>query len=175
MEQQPVICPWCDSEIVWDEEFGPEEYCPHCDNELKGYRSVSLNLGRNGESDGIEFEDDEETSGFTDDEQEGYRNTDLTLLALEEKVERILNGQEEVPECPSCREYMLESGRQTITAEHGYEASVPEALGTSVLPTPFQLVWYVCPACCQMQNRLSMKDRDEMMKRLSGESGGASD
>src|SRR4051812_7357694 len=41
-DQQTAICPWCQTEIVWDEELGPEEQCPHCLNELGDYRSVAL-------------------------------------------------------------------------------------------------------------------------------------
>ncbi len=41
---ESTVCPWCQTEIVWDEELGPEKHCPHCDNELEGYRTISLNL-----------------------------------------------------------------------------------------------------------------------------------
>lgn len=38
------VCPWCHSEIVWDEEIGPEEHCPHCSNELSGYRTLQVGI-----------------------------------------------------------------------------------------------------------------------------------
>ena len=37
-----LMCPWCATEIIWDEELGPEPNCPHCENELGGYRTLSL-------------------------------------------------------------------------------------------------------------------------------------
>ncbi|EXX88342.1 hypothetical protein CH50_03625, partial [Paenibacillus darwinianus] len=42
--EEHTVCPWCDTEIVWDEELGPEEYCPHCENDLKAYRTVSFSI-----------------------------------------------------------------------------------------------------------------------------------
>jgi hypothetical protein len=38
------ICPWCDTEFIWDPEIGPENQCPYCENELSDYRSVFVNL-----------------------------------------------------------------------------------------------------------------------------------
>lgn len=40
------ICPWCQTEIVWDEEIGPEETCPYCLNELGEYRTLQIELNR---------------------------------------------------------------------------------------------------------------------------------
>ena len=66
---EPTVCPWCHTEIVWDEELGPEEECPYCHNELKGYRTLNINIGdeENNESeediyDMDEVEDDEQTT-----------------------------------------------------------------------------------------------------------------
>ncbi|GGF99415.1 hypothetical protein GCM10010916_15880 [Paenibacillus abyssi] len=167
MDQQTTICPWCHTEIVWDEELGPEEYCPHCENELKGYRTLSLNV------DNDEDEDEEMNDGepdmnlYSSGQEEGFRSTNRSMLALEETVERILDQQEEVPECPSCREYMLETGRQTMSKEEGYEPTAHEHIGDALLPVPFQVIWYVCPTCFQMQNRLRFNDREELLRRLS--------
>lgn len=36
-----TICPWCNMEIIWDEELGPEEECPYCHNDLKGYSDIA--------------------------------------------------------------------------------------------------------------------------------------
>jgi len=43
-DHETQVCPWCQTEIVWDPEIGPEEVCPHCLNELGDYRSVSLKV-----------------------------------------------------------------------------------------------------------------------------------
>lgn len=42
--EEKQICPWCQTEIVWDPEIGPEAECPHCLNELGDYRSISLTV-----------------------------------------------------------------------------------------------------------------------------------
>jgi predicted amidophosphoribosyltransferase len=39
-----VICPWCQSEIPQEEGAEPEQYCPVCENELGGYRTVTFGL-----------------------------------------------------------------------------------------------------------------------------------
>lgn len=49
-----TICPWCDSEIVWDPEFGPEELCPHCHNELNGYRTLNIALDEDEDEEYVE-------------------------------------------------------------------------------------------------------------------------
>lgn len=42
-----AVCPWCQTEIVWDEELGPEEVCPYCENELGDYRTIDVELEQN--------------------------------------------------------------------------------------------------------------------------------
>ncbi|HUC91765.1 MAG TPA: hypothetical protein VMS09_07030 [Paenibacillus sp.] len=173
--EKHAVCPWCDTEIVWDEELGPEEFCPHCENDLKAYRTVSFSVdndggeaveGRRAEAAGIPGG---RRGAPMDDELDGYRHTSSRLLLLEEKLERILDGQEEVPECPECREFMVQAGTQTI-ADERYRPTLHEAVGQPLLPGPFQLVWYVCPSCFHTQNRLSSNDRDGFLKRLGADS-----
>jgi hypothetical protein len=168
--EEPIICQWCHTEIVWDEELGPEAFCPHCDNELDGYRTISFSVDNDSDAEEEPMDQDEsdtdEASGISQLDPDGYRHTNPGMLALEEKMEAILDLQEEVPECPVCREYMLELGKQTVAAE-GWQSTVHEPLGHPLLQAPFRMVWYVCPSCYHMQNRLSADDREALLDRLS--------
>lgn len=65
---EPTVCPWCQSEIVWDEELGPEEHCPHCANELKGYRTLNIDL--NDDEEYTEHSDEEAYEASEEEEQE---------------------------------------------------------------------------------------------------------
>ena len=42
----------------WDEELGPEQHCPHCGNELSGYRTLKLGVDDEDEADEVEEEED---------------------------------------------------------------------------------------------------------------------
>jgi len=163
---EATICPWCQTEIVWDEELGPEPYCPHCDNELTGYRTISLDV--DGPDNGDEADAEEDRGRRTVDDGDGFRRADARLMSIGDKVDRIVDGQEEAPECPLCRTYMMEAGSQPGGGE-GYEPSVPETLGKAFLPGPFRVVWFVCPSCFTVQQRLSEQDRHFMLKRLAEE------
>ena len=88
-QNQNQICPWCQTEIVWDDEIGPESVCPHCLNELTEYRTVHVRRDAS-----IAFEEE------PNDEWNRY-----TLAA-----ERFLDTQEEALECPHCQEYMVFAG-----------------------------------------------------------------
>ena len=46
---EEIVCPWCQTEIVWDPEIGPEDECPHCFNELNDYRSIDLKVKQTGQ------------------------------------------------------------------------------------------------------------------------------
>ena len=171
-----TICPWCDTEIVWDEEFGPEETCPHCSNELKGYRTLSLS--------NVEVEDElveeEEPEEVTNDDDlwgevdkegivpifntlEQFRD-DHDLSRYEASVSAILAEQEEAPECTQCHELMLLSGTQAI---NDFTPSSPSTLGAPVLKSPFSLNVYVCPSCFNVQQSLSPQDRVQFVRNLS--------
>lgn len=82
------ICPWCQTEITWDEEIGPETICPHCANELGNYRTLNVDLA----ADEDEL-DDEETELLEELEQQGV---------------------EEGSECSWCGETTVRVGEQTI-------------------------------------------------------------
>ncbi|MBM7566787.1 hypothetical protein [Paenibacillus sacheonensis] len=168
-EQQdgPVICPWCQSEIVWDEEIGPERECPHCENELSGYRTLQFDM------DGSEEDEPEEDEAATD-AWEADGSPDLTdfveygseRLAMTGAVERLLEDQLEAPECPSCRELMLEAGTHVVKGDQ-FQPRIPAALGLPILEKPFSLVLYVCPSCFHTENRLSVKDQEHLVSRLA--------
>ncbi|RCW41807.1 hypothetical protein [Paenibacillus prosopidis] len=171
-----VICPWCLTEIVWDEELGPEELCPHCGSELSNYRSVQLGLESDEQQEDLEEEYEEEAHEEEDYEStdhkrwleqgEGYRSGSIARIAVESTVQRIVDDQEEAPECPACREYMIKAGIQTIGDQHFTPAIAP-AIGGPVLTAPFQIEMYVCPACFNTSSLLSQRDREQMLERLT--------
>lgn len=199
MEEQ-VVCPWCLTEIVWDEEIGPEQHCPHCSNELSAYRTIELGYdedeveedeyeqavqaarasdarkdARQGQESNEADEEDAEEEAYDDDDSdhkswlkkgEGYRSADSARFAVEETVQRILDDQFEVPECPSCRSYMLEAGEQVIN-EPQFQPKISPSLGAPVLTTPFKINLYVCPSCYQTSTMLSHEDRTRLLERLT--------
>lgn len=187
--EQNQICPWCLTEIVWDEEIGPESHCPHCENELGGYRTMRVGLGAEDEADAAggndaddwldeeeldeqELDEQEEDAGggWMDADSEGFRGASRSSLAAEGAIQRIIDEQGEVPECPVCREYMLEAGEQSVGGEQ-FRPAVPPSLGIPVVPNPFRLIWYICPSCYHTSSQLSHKDREEMLRRLAGKNG----
>jgi glutaredoxin len=202
--EEHLICPWCLTEIVWDEEIGPETHCPHCDNELSAYRTIELGYDedeveadehersvqalkindtrraakQNGEFEQDEWSEDEaaeeEEDDYSDDpnhkrwleQGDGYRSADTARFAVEETIQRVLDDQEEIPECPVCRSYMIEAGVQTV-GDQQFEPRIAPSLGGHVLTTPFKLSLYVCPACYHTSSLLSLADREQMTKRLT--------
>ncbi|MEK3881834.1 hypothetical protein [Paenibacillus sp. PL2-23] len=176
--QDKQICQWCLTEIIWDEEIGPETHCPHCENELGGYRS--LQIGMNGDEgdddssasqhqdaseDDEDWLDEDEEQDERYSEEEGFRGGSRSRLAAEGVIQRILDEQLEAPECPACREYMLDAGLQTI--DSGFRPTESKAIGIPIVPNPFRIVWYVCPACYHTSSFLSLNDREEMLNRLA--------
>ncbi|WP_239614892.1 hypothetical protein [Cohnella mopanensis] len=170
-----VICPWCQSEIIQEEGQEPEKYCPVCDNELEGYRTLKLNIGGSEDEDDDEEELDEDSAWTSPDEadediswveEEALIESDDELIQFEETVELLLNEQELVPECPLCREYMIEAGEQRVAADQ-FRPHVTEALGDAVLEAPFSLTLYVCPSCFTTQSFLGDSHRQQVVRRLS--------
>lgn len=175
---ETTVCPWCHTEIVWDEEFGPEENCPHCNNELNGYRTVTVGI------DGIEEEEEEvvdepKQEVINDDDLWGdvdkdsvvpIYNTlnqfgdDYDLNKYEERVSGILAIQEEAPECTQCHELTILAGKQLVS---NFEPSAPATLGGPVLTSPFSLNMYVCPSCFHVQHSLAHEDRIQLVRNLS--------
>ncbi|MDN4069570.1 hypothetical protein NYE70_00050 [Paenibacillus sp. FSL R5-0407] len=173
---ETTICPWCQTEIVWDEELGPEEECPYCHNELKGYRTLNISLGEEDELEEDEdLEAEEEGLGLWEEDDESHLNairrveafaTDGgDLLAYESGVENILDRQEEVPECPHCREYMMFAGVQTLGAD--YAPVVPEGAKGPLLKPAAKLNVYVCTACFHVGSFLSEDDRNALIRTVS--------
>lgn len=165
-----TVCPWCQSEVPHEEGQEPEKFCPVCDNEMDGYRTLRVDIGG---SDDDEDDEEAENNSYPVDEEETNWNTDDSLrekdealLQFEETVEQLLDEQDMVPECPQCREYMLETGEQLVSREQ-FRPRVPEALGEAVLDAPFALTVYVCPSCFTVQTTLSESDRHGIARRLS--------
>ncbi len=183
---EPTVCPWCHTEIVWDEEIGPEENCPHCENELKGYRTLSISL---------DADDDEKENGQQEELDESYgdfESSDLLnqpfwgtedrsapairaldkygeahdLMAYEESVEQVLDHQDETPECFHCREYMMLAGTQRVNGDSYAPAFIPFLKGP-ILKPPFNLNVYICPGCFQVQHSLAEDDRLRLIEVLT--------
>lgn len=168
-----VICPWCQSEILQEEGQEPEKMCPVCDNELDGYRTLKLNIGDDEEEEEEVEEAEDELSGlvsidedisWVEDEQ--LVEPDDELQQFEETVEQLLNEQDLVPECPLCKEYMLESGQQFIAAEH-FQPRRSETINGTILEAPFTLTMYLCPSCFTVQSFLGDSHRHQIVRNLS--------
>ncbi|MEF2966922.1 hypothetical protein V3851_13855 [Paenibacillus sp. M1] len=173
---ETTICPWCQTEIVWDEELGPEEECPYCHNELKGYRTLNIALGSE-----EELEEEEETQEEDDDlslwgehdeshlnairRVEAFAADGGDLLAYESGVEKVLDRQDEVPECPHCREYMIFAGTETLGAE--FKPASPGGLREPLVKTSAKLNVYVCSACFHVGRFLSEDDRNALIRTVS--------
>lgn len=174
-----IVCPWCQSELPVEEGQEPERFCPICDNELGGYRSLQIGLDRNEElEEEAEYETDPEADELEDlsavenwEEDKDLREKNESLLVFEEAVEKLLDEQEIVPECPHCREYMLEAGEHVVGPD-GFRAREPELLGRPVLEAPFAMTVYVCPSCFNVQHTLAEEDRVRLAQRLSGADAG---
>lgn len=175
---ETTVCPWCQTEIVWDEELGPEEECPYCHNELKGYRTLNITLGSDEEEDQDDGDSDEaDDLGFWQEDEESHLNAIRRakafegaggdLLAYESGVEKQLDSQEEVPECPHCREYMLHVGTEPLA--QGFEAIYLKKKNTPLLSPSAVLNVYVCSACFQVSRFLSEDDRNRLIQKIGEE------
>ncbi|MBW5446948.1 hypothetical protein GE107_12840 [Cohnella sp. CFH 77786] len=165
-----VVCPWCQSEIPQEEGAEPEKWCPVCENELGGYRTLRVGLGDSGDED---EEEEEEAAGSTADredlswaEEGGLIDHNEALLRFEETVEKLLDEQDTVPACPQCQEYMLEAG-EAAAAPGSFRPRVSKMLGQALLTAPFSFTVYVCPSCFTVQYSLSEQARGEIARRLS--------
>jgi hypothetical protein len=170
MAKKHVICPWCQTESFLEED---ERFCPYCGNELTEFRSVSFDFDFPNE------EDDEEDAAFFDADdfddgdqaEEGHAHRHYhthpeadddyyTLtkeeLILQRALEQRINEQSEAPECPSCREYMLETGRTTVTA----------SAQADLLTAPYTIIRYVCPACYAVLDKLAEDNAKQLFDRV---------
>lgn len=158
MKSRSRVCPWCDTELVFDEEFGPDETCPHCGNELGDYRTVRVHLEKPDEP--------PEASG----DVSGGMSAGLDPRAgtgwagLEPVIRRMLDEQDELPECAQCGEYMLLAGTQTVTSP--FEPVTFRSVRVALLETPFRLRLYICPSCFRAEYQLSDEDRLKAAERL---------
>ncbi|TCN00798.1 hypothetical protein EV294_101248 [Paenibacillus sp. BK033] len=168
MEEQ-TICPWCDTEIVWDEEIGPEKHCPHCENELSGYRTMQIGIDRDEDEQDDNWDGEQgkqqqpQDDAYDDDSNEGFRQMNVSWLAAEATIRQITDGQDEAPECPSCREYMLEAGKQTVSLL----PTVHAVTGKPIIQSPFETVTYICPSCFQTSTVLGESSRKQMLELLA--------
>ncbi|MCR8843818.1 hypothetical protein NQ117_08970 [Paenibacillus sp. SC116] len=168
------VCPWCDTEIVWDEVLGPEEECPHCLNELNAYRSLSVDL---------EIDEDDKKLRRMEAEENGTASTDNKgwsnfgwdednmqwgspdKLKLQESADKLIHHQVDVPECSHCREYMLLAGQETVSGS-SFEPHVHEGMHQPLLTAPFKLDVYVCTSCFHVQRMLNHTGREAMTVKL---------
>ncbi|MFH5185932.1 hypothetical protein ACHHV8_26640 [Paenibacillus sp. TAB 01] len=156
------LCPWCQTEIVWDPEIGPEDTCPHCFNELGQYRSIQLQVRPTGEE--VTYEE-------LDDYEEDYEeDEDFDVMDdYEEGVQRVLDTQEEAPECSACQSLMLLAGHQK--ALPGFEPNAPKPLKKPLLKTDYAVKVYVCPSCYKVEQVLSEQDRSGLIELLKQHGG----
>ncbi|PYI53166.1 hypothetical protein [Paenibacillus flagellatus] len=149
MSDTPAVCPWCQMEIVWDEEIGPEETCPHCFNELNDYRSLHVRL------DG----DDLELTSDDDDE--------LTELGgYELNVRKRLDQQEDGMECVRCQDDMILAGTMQVD-ERSFTPAASSETAPAFLKPPFRVNLFVCPSCFSVAQTLSDEDRVRLVNEWS--------
>lgn len=167
-----IVCPWCQSEIPLEEGQEPDRYCPVCDNELGGYRTMTVDIDGIDEEDAeVEPEDNDDDEALTGwEEDDELREKNEAVLLYEETVEKLLDEQEIVPECPHCREYMLEAG-ETIVGANSFRPRSPDLLGEPMLVPPFALTLYVCPSCFAVTYSLAEEGRGRMAQKLSQDLG----
>lgn len=156
-ESTPTICPWCQSEIVWDPDIGPEKECPNCYNDLGDYRSITLNLDDEPKY-SQDVDRDPEDKDWQDTEDMDDIEPDIGPDIYAENVDRCLGTQEEAPECSYCRELMLFSGTYTV-GENQFSPIVPAGWTRAFLPAPFQVKLFLCPSCFKTETYLSDNDR----------------
>jgi hypothetical protein len=138
------ICQWCDNEIVWDPEIGPEEFCPHCFNELgKNYRTINVGPDDEfGEENGFEY------------------------ASYEDAMDNVRALQTSSPECVTCGELMVEAGEEVFGQGSGYRP-IATLAGEPLLKAPFTLITYVCPSCFEVKRSLSETDREKWKLRAN--------
>jgi hypothetical protein len=165
-----MICPWCDTEIIWDEEIGPEEVCPHCLIELTDYRKLDIELGRGGSEEfdtDLDDEDEFDPDSELEDEWEHEEDPEASaaVMAYEEAIDRQLGAQDEQLECFHCQEPMIAAGHRHVG--EGFESIAIAGTGTPIMPGPFRVKLFVCPACFRTEQLLDDEERAAWMERLS--------
>ncbi|MEW9699706.1 hypothetical protein [Paenibacillus sp. SI8] len=156
---EEVVCPWCQTEIVWDPEIGPEEECPHCFNELNDYRSIKLTVKQTGQP--LRFKEDVEPD---EDLSTAWDGSDEPLDGYGEAIQRISDEQEEAPECSGCHEFMLLAGNEVMG--DSFTPHIPKLLGRAFVSGPLTMNVYVCPSCFKVEKFLSDTDRLLMVEQI---------
>lgn len=160
-------CPWCQTDIIWDEEIGREETCPHCYNDLNKYRSIEINVKEEPEEseelilnksdineDDIPQEIEELIEDIVEEPEE--------LLQYETKVEEFLNLQEDSLVCTQCNEPMVFAGEQKMN-ETQYSPGLPLGISKPFLAVPFTVDVHLCPSCFEFRYILSEGDRIKLL------------
>ncbi|MDF2724318.1 MAG: hypothetical protein K0Q59_3993 [Paenibacillus sp.] len=143
-----TVCPWCHTEIVWDEEIGPEDTCPHCFNELNDYRSLRVHL------DGDDLE-------LTDDDDE------LTELnGYEMAVRKRLEQQEDGMECLRCQDEMVLAGTVKLEDKQ-FTPFAQSGEAPAFIAPPFEVNMFVCPSCFHVNYSLGDADRLRLVQHWS--------
>lgn len=135
---EATICPWCQTEIVWDEDIGPEEICPYCNNELKGYRTLNISLGSEDEFDDEQEDHDQRdhthnhSHNHKHSDHDHDRNDDDNILGYWDDGENInYEGASHIPGVRSV-EHFTATGGDPLVFEAGIarildqQAEVPE-------------------------------------------------
>ncbi|WP_207671225.1 hypothetical protein [Paenibacillus cymbidii] len=196
-QPQVQVCPWCDTEIVWDPEFGPEDECPNCFNELGSYRSVKLDASlpeqpgirtgggpqaargaertaaKRGRTPFDDIEDDDEAyeEDETDEASFDYDARDDGTEAFEEDryAEAAMACIDEQEEAPECSYcHELMLLVGTRSEAPGFVAAVPRRIGKPLLPPRPEWNVYVCPSCFRSDSFLADRHRLALIETLRG-------
>ena len=162
------ICPWCQTEIVWDEEIGPEPECPHCYNELGDYRSVPLSQDAND----LDKEESDDAHDHGHNPEAIHDDYDIDYVEEEDaytlKAQELIDSQEEAPECSNCRSLMLQGGTVRLSGDN-FSSVKPPSLHQQLLPENVELNLYVCPNCFKTETYLSDPGRHRLVQTLGGD------
>lgn len=170
---ETTVCPWCTTEIIWDEVLGPESECPYCHNELQSYRTLSVAMDE--DEDRQDRDDLDSSSEDGEKEEKGWSNfgwgdeamlfASSDELQYQEGVDRLLQEQQDVPECPQCREYMLLLGQEKVS-DASFVPHTPEGVDDALIHAPFELQVYACTSCFQVTKRLGQSEQKALQDRL---------
>ncbi|MFD2671296.1 hypothetical protein [Marinicrinis sediminis] len=163
------VCPWCQSELVWDEEIGPEEVCPFCENDLRDYRTVRLSSD--------EVQEETIAAKKAEEEEQWDEETMALLESLEvdqqtetvdqydEGIQQLLMEQEEVLLCNSCQSEMIWAGTEEVKAKRFNPRQMAD--GTPLVALPFRKDIHLCPHCFELKEVMNREDRLKSLQQLA--------
>jgi hypothetical protein len=157
-----AICPWCDTEIVWDGEIGPEEHCPHCYSELGAYRSIQISL--QDEEDDEQLPQKLKSEDLLDDQV--WEGKDDVIYT--ENIQKLVSAQKETLECNHCFEFLLYMGVESTQAEN-FTSATAKLLEKDVVYAPMDMDVYVCPTCFKVEKYISVQSRVKWMSQFTKE------